>query len=220
MDEPALSSDNVSMVSRREAPRTNLFLSAVLVGEDVRLPVTVRNLSSSGAMIETREDFKAAAPLSLVRGSLNSMVTWVWTNGRRAGVKFENPIEVGLWIPQGSSQAQVNVDRMLADRRAQASAVPAQSRPSATAEKFRVGLVNRIAEELAFAARKLEKVGSSLADDPTVIVRHSIDLQELDITIQVLGHLARLINSEEPEALLETLGMHELKRRLGRTSIS
>ena len=73
--------------------------------------------------------------------------------------------------------------------------------------------------ELAFATRKLEALASDLADDPAVVIRHAAQLQDLDITTQVLGHLTRLLGSEQPESLLAAIGMEDLRRRLERVSL-
>ena len=77
----------------------------------------------------------------------------------------------------------------------------------------------RIAEELGFVARKLELLGDALSGDPLVVGRHAHELQELDIAMQVLGHLATVLQSADPIQSAERIGMAELSRRLTRKQL-
>lgn len=75
-----------------------------------------------------------------------------------------------------------------------------------------------IAEELAFASRRIEALGSELADDPVIAVRHAGRLQDIAGTVEVLGHLTRLLSSDAPEEELAAIGMTDLRRRLERAA--
>lgn len=142
-----------------------------------------------------------------------------WKNGRSGGIAFAEEIDLAAWVPGPSGAGQMNVDRMIAQSREQwaAPASPTQPEPGRKADCG--DLVRRIGEELAFATRKLEALASDLADDPAVLIRHAAQLQDLDITTQVLGHLTRLLGSEQPESLLAAIGMEDLRRRLERVSL-
>ena len=77
----------------------------------------------------------------------------------------------------------------------------------------------RLAEELEYARRMVETMGDSLSADPGVVMRHMVSLQSVDIVAQILGHIANVVRSSDPEGAVERIGMSELKARLKRQSI-
>lgn len=82
------------------------------------------------------------------------------------------------------------------------------------------GLRLRLAEELEYARRLLDAMADKLAGDPAVIARHATTLQSFDIVGQMLGHLATVIRSSDPDGAVERIGMAELKARLTRRSVT
>jgi hypothetical protein len=72
----------------------------------------------------------------------------------------------------------------------------------------------RLAEELDYARRMLDQLGDDLAADMGVVMRHSVALQAVDIVGQMLGHIANVVRSGEPEASVDRIGMCDLKARL------
>lgn len=78
----------------------------------------------------------------------------------------------------------------------------------------------RLAEELDFARRMLESMGDEFSADPALLMRHSVPLQSIDIVGQILGHIAAVVRSSDPDGAVERIGMCELKSRLKRTSIA
>jgi hypothetical protein len=77
----------------------------------------------------------------------------------------------------------------------------------------------RLAEELEYARRMLNLMGDELSSDGAVIVRHGMALQSVDIIGQMMGHIANVIRSSDPEGAIELIGMGELKARLMRRSV-
>ena len=77
----------------------------------------------------------------------------------------------------------------------------------------------RLAEELEYARRMLNLMGDELSSDGAVIVRHGMALQSVDIVGQMMGHIANVIRSSDPEGAIELIGMGELKARLMRRSV-
>lgn len=77
----------------------------------------------------------------------------------------------------------------------------------------------RLAEELEYARRMLEAMGDDLSADMTVVMRHSVALQSVDIVGQLLGHIASVVRSSDPMGAVERIGMCELRARLTRTSL-
>ncbi|MEO7276868.1 MAG: hypothetical protein ABIW33_02460, partial [Sphingomicrobium sp.] len=78
----------------------------------------------------------------------------------------------------------------------------------------------RLAEELDYVRRLLDQMGDALIADPTVLVRHGVALQSVDVVGQVLGHLASVIRSSDPGGAVDRIGMSDLKGRLLRKSIA
>jgi hypothetical protein len=75
----------------------------------------------------------------------------------------------------------------------------------------------RLAEELEYARRMIETMGDTLSSDPNLVLRHIVSLQAVDIVGQILGHVANIIRSSDPEGAVELIGMCELRGRLKRT---
>ena len=72
----------------------------------------------------------------------------------------------------------------------------------------------RLAEELDYARRMLNAMGDELSADMSVVMRHAVALQAVDIVGQMLGHIANVTRSAAPERAVEKIGMCELKARL------
>ena len=120
-----------------------------------------------------------------------------------------------------------------AARRAQPERAPAQSEEKPARKSIRReappipaalvptddALRQRLAEELEYARRMLDIMGDALASDPSVVMRHATSLQSVDIVGQMIGHIANVIRSSDPEGAVELIGMAELKARLQRRSI-
>jgi hypothetical protein len=203
----------------RGASRTNLYLAATLVGKNCRMAVTVRNLSSTGALVRARSPIAIVGPVQLVRGSLTATGTLAWQDGLNGGINFDEPIDLAEWAPGAPREGQRDVDRMVAQSRGQIAPLLPRARPQLAPHEARSNLVARISEELAFASRRLDVLGSALAEEPAVVARHGARLQDLDITMQVLGHLSRLLATDDPAALMNAMGMEDLRRRLERTAL-
>ena len=77
----------------------------------------------------------------------------------------------------------------------------------------------RLAEELEYARRMLDQMGDTLSADPMVVGRHMTSLQTVDIVGQILGHVANVTRSSDPNGAVERIGMCELKARLTRSRI-
>ena len=74
----------------------------------------------------------------------------------------------------------------------------------------------RLAEELEYARRMIEAMGDTLSADQHLVMRHMVSLQSVDIVGQILGHVANVIRSSDPESAVDRIGMCELKARLQR----
>ena len=74
----------------------------------------------------------------------------------------------------------------------------------------------RLADELEYARRVIEQMGDTLLDDPTIIARHVVTLQSVDVVGQMLGHIAGIVRSSDRAGTIERIGMGDLKARLQR----
>ena len=77
----------------------------------------------------------------------------------------------------------------------------------------------RLAEELEYARRILDSMGDDLSADMNVLLRHAASLQSFDIIGQILGHIANVVRSTDPDCAVDLIGMCDLKGRLKRQSI-
>ena len=72
----------------------------------------------------------------------------------------------------------------------------------------------RLQEELEFTRRIIDAFGEQLANDPILLTRYQSGLQSLDLATQILGHLARILGSENKIQAAEQTPMESLKARL------
>lgn len=141
--------------------------------------------------------------------------------------------------PQSSANSyapsahQREVDAMMAEIRA-ATAATAAPRPDSTTPAKRPLFKEppprsavsadpidfRIAEELETIRRRLDQIGDALIGDPILLHRHAMQLQGLDLTNQVLAHLAEVIKAADKVAGVEAVRMDDLRARLKRRSLS
>ena len=197
----------------RSATRANLFFAANLIGLGSREAVTVRNLSATGALIRAHRPLKDLGPICLVRGDLRADGTLAWLDGQNGGISFFEPIDLERWAPGVAYDAGREVER-LAERK-EVAASTARHAPDTSPDR-REFLITCIAEELAFASRRLDALGKELGDDPVITLRHAGPLQHITATARVLDHLNRLLSSDAPETELAAIGPDDLRRRLER----
>ena len=78
-------------------------------------------------------------------------------------------------------------------------------------------LLLRLSEELDYARRLLDVIGNQICADRISVARHGVALQSLDSVGQMLGHIAAVIRSAEPQSAVDAIGMSDLKARLRRS---
>ena len=213
----------------RVAPRTNLLLAATAEVGGRSLPVRIRNISETGAMVEGAGLPEAGMPLILMRGDLQVAATIAWAAGGRRGVRFVGPTPVNEWtggkpraIDCTGLRDQRRVDSIQAEARADTpaaralrSAETAPPPPTASPD-----LDKRLADELGYVQRLLEGLGDELIADLLLIQRHGKSLQSLDRVGQILGHVSAILRADDKSALVEEIGMEDLRARLKRKAIS
>jgi PilZ domain len=213
----------------RAAPRTNLLLAATAEVGGRLLPVRIRNLSETGAMIEGAGLPDASMKLVLSRGDLHVSAVVAWAAGARRGVRFDGPTPVEEWtggvkprpLDCTGLRDQRRVDAMQAEARADVASGPAlrSAAEPAPAAALCPGLDSRLADELGYVQRLLENLGDELIADLFLVQRHGQSLQSLDLVGQVLGHVAAILRADDKAEILEQIGMEDLRARLKRKPI-
>ena len=211
----ALQQDRIA----RSGPRAQLFLSATIQFDRVTAAVRLRDLSVSGARIEGSALPQIGKTAHISRGSLQTIGTIVWRAGKAGGVRFDEPLELDEWLPAQAARDQQIVDDMIEDVRSGDPQLPPDVPEWAIDERPRDLLPIRLAEELAYVSRLLERLGEELCVDPLLVMRHADKLQTLDIATQILGHVGALLVAERPEQAIGAIGMTDLRKRLQRVSL-
>jgi hypothetical protein len=88
--------------------------------------------------------------------------------------------------------------------------------PPQRPQPSRNALDHRIAEELEFVARQLDRLGGILAEDAILVLRHAAPLQSIDLMKQTLGHLGHVMAAEDKSAAASLISLPTLKARLQR----
>lgn len=169
--------------NKRGKARTNLFFIASLSARGISTPVTVRNLSPSGALIEGAVLPPAGTIVHLRRGSLCVDGEIAWCRAGQAGIAFASAISVRDWLPGAKSTTQKQIDEVVHELRMK-GAVQWDSAPSPPEPAKAM-----IAEEIAQLRGLLEEIAIALADDPQMVAAHFDKLQMLDIAAGRVGRL-------------------------------
>lgn len=200
------------------AERKNLFLAASVEAGDLRVPVRIRNLSETGAMIDGAALPEAGTALVLRRMEVEIGAVAIWREKGRCGIKFDGIVSVDEWVagvvrqPSRSlNHGQARVDAIFAAVRSGASLDDEEVEPPHTG----IGrLDEHLAEELTYVARLLDAVGDDLSEDPIIIQRYSKTLQTFDLACQILAHLGVILGSADREAAVNRVTLAELRARL------
>lgn len=204
----------------RAAPRSALILSGVIQSARGTAAATIRNLSSSGAMVEMASQLSPGDEVRLCRGSLEARGVIAWCFDGRAGISLRDNIVVAQWIArQKGACSQAQVDQVIATARATLGAARSEERGFSKKNLERDVLNSRLAEEILLIARIIEQLGDEFAEEPLFVARHGQSLQQVDVAIQVLGHIANIIRAEDPNAAISEIGMQALVARLCRKSL-
>jgi hypothetical protein len=176
--------ETAPLSEHRIESRNNIFVMATVYSGSSSIPVRVRNMSRSGALIEAAALPPTGTPVRLSRGSLNVTCAIMWVDRGRAGLHFATPVAVSDWLPQGkrgSGQQLIDevVHQTLLGRAPIAASDSPLSRPNGT-----------LAGELGELRQLLERAGEELAMDNMVTAHHLAALQMIDGVAQALARLA------------------------------
>ncbi|MXP41227.1 hypothetical protein GRI75_06165 [Altererythrobacter soli] len=159
-----------------------MFVLATMSAPAVSGSVKIRNMSLHGALIEGDALPGVGESLRLRRGELTVAGRIVWRNAGRAGLRFEQDVEVSRWLPTGGS-GQPQVDRTFHDLKS-GTAEPAPQ----TAAEFKAPPAGP--GDALKVADALDALADALSEDAGVVASHASRLQALDIASQLLRRFA------------------------------
>ena len=188
----------------RAIARTNLFVGATLHIDGVTHSVTVRDLSTAGAQIESTLCPEIGSEAILSRGPLTVHCHVTWRANRRCGLHFTSPVVVQEWMANPVNRQQQRVDHVVA-------AVKAGAVPFEAPAELRAATPAQAAEDLEGVSRLLEILGDALAKDPAVVAKHAAQLQNLDIALQTLTALAGTMEADDPKFEASIARLAELR---------
>jgi hypothetical protein len=166
-----------------------MFIAATLCWEQHRNPVKLRNMSATGALVESAVVPPSGARVHLIRGSFSATGKVVWTSKNRCGVHMADRINVRDWLAPPANKEQQRVDQMVTLIKAGNIPLPASSlgeRESSSAAPQSL-TPDRLTSDLRLLARLIEETGDNLASEPQTLALHAGKLQNLDIALQMIS---------------------------------
>jgi hypothetical protein len=168
-----------------------MFLVATLYFGGASSPVRVRNMSTTGALIEGAAVPAAGAAIILRRGALEAPATTAWSEAGKAGLAFDGPVEVSEWLPAIAGRKQTQVDQIAFGlKHAAQPTVPAAPAPVIG----RAAPTMAVLAELAALQAQLAQLGDQLAGDPFVLTHHP-EVQNLDAAGQRVGRIIEALRT-------------------------
>ncbi len=143
----------------RRTERTHLFLVATLSFGRASTPVRVRNLSATGALVESIDVPPSGTEIVLRRGALEAVGSVAWAEKGKAGLTFREPVAVSCWLPVKDSKQQSQRDQLIL----QPAALVTDGAPC----------VATLVAELSAVQADLGQLGSQLARDAVLVARHA-----------------------------------------------
>jgi len=172
-------------VESRAAARTNLFLAATLNSAGANHPVKIRDLSATGARIETFLVLQVGAAVTLVRGPLSVHAQVGWHAERFCGLSFAAPVSTEDWMAN-----PINLQRQ-----PWSPGLPIRA-AVATPVRWQVESAESVAEQLSRVSRWLVAFGHALATDPNVVFKHGSELFNLGLAARDLRAMAETMQAE------------------------
>lgn len=165
----------------RKAPRKNMFVMAAMSSASFTGPIKIRNLSSSGALVEGHHLPPVGSSITLRRGEITAAGQIVWRNEGKAGLHMHDFVNVSEWMPGGNAH-QNSVDLLIENvKREQRLNVIAQ--PTERNHTF-------CADDLISLADAICELADELSKHERVVSLVGVKLQTLDIASQFLRKVA------------------------------
>jgi len=176
---------------QRTDERNHMFVVAVLYADGGSVPIRIRNMSRSGALIECAAIPAEGSPVRLSRGSLCVRGSVAWQTEDRAGIRFDGPVAVSDWLPRaGKPSGQQRVDSIVqACRQPRPPLGESHESPAALGKE-------EIVRQMLELKVALDEAADALANHPGAAASCPTALQTIDVTAQKLGKLAAFLTDE------------------------
>ena len=185
MNLPLSESDDASVSERRVEIRTHLFVVAMLSAATTSMPVRIRNLSVSGALIEGSALPPGGSAVTIRRGGLSAEGTLAWQSENQAGLAFGSNIFVSAWLPKSSGSKQTAIDQIMFEAKNASEVSTGHPQLGSRADS------DGVLFELTSLRNDLTTLEEALVRDNNLIATHP-EIQILDIAIQRIDRLLSL----------------------------
>jgi len=165
----------------RRDPRSHLFVAATLYSDAGSAAVRIRNMSQSGALIETPVIPDPGTAVVLKRGSLQAPGRIAWRVEGKAGIAFSGRVNVGDWLSRQVRGHQEQVDEIISGLRSGKQARSAAGGADMASDPS-------IDAELQALRADLVRLGDGLASDAILVATHP-EVQLIDIALQRVDRL-------------------------------
>lgn len=176
----------------RSTPRASIYLAATLYCDGSSAPVKIRNLSATGALVESGVTPIRGALVQLIRGGLIVHGLVAWSSGNRCGLKFSGRVDVEQWRGARTNVEQQRVDDIVRVVKAGAVPLPVPSLTALPAGEAISASCPCSASDLQRVSKLLEQLAGVLADDAEIVKRHGPILQNLDIAMQFIAAIGAM----------------------------
>ncbi len=170
-----------------------MFVVATLYFGQASVPVRVRNLSTTGALIEGADLPPVGTEIFLRRANLEAAGTAVWSEAERAGLSFRWPVAVSAWLPTKDSLRQAQVDRMAYEVKLAARALDVT--PLVRVNDAAMSLTG-VVVELAALQAGLAQLADQLSQDMNLVATHP-EIQFFDAAGQRIGKVIHAIRAAQ-----------------------
>ena len=178
-----------SLDEGRKHPRTHLFVAATIYSDKGAVPVRIRNMSPSGALIECADIPEPGVAVNLKRGSLQASGEIAWKVDQKAGVAFSTPVHVANWMSRQRAPHQATVDAIVSDfnteRLGGGSGQTASVLPA----------ISSMETQLLELRGDLAQLGNSLISDADLIANHP-EIQMLDVSVQRVDRMLQQLRDD------------------------
>ncbi|WP_425600722.1 PilZ domain-containing protein [Sphingomicrobium clamense] len=206
---PLLANTSRKDENRRRDARSNVLMAGKLASATRVEPVQIRDVSRGGALLVGNIAAPLGSAFVLQIKNFSLPCRLAWSSAARAGIAFDEPFtDYERLSRRGRGQAEV--DTKIAQVRAGVAPNLLEVEQCSIGSK----LSPRIAEEMRSLQRRLESLGDSLANDPILMFRYQRQLQDIDVMMQILGHLATVTEADDHVTAAMSIGREALRRRL------
>lgn len=169
----------------RDGARRNMFLAAQLRRGSQVAPVKIRNMSASGALLDSPIVPEPNSIIELVRGKYVAHGRVVWSEPKRCGIRFTSELSVNDWLAPIEAQPV-----FLADPVPPPAAPPAELAIAEASIGNSQAVTTVAVEDLLQVAKLVEQVARTLARDPHFLSDHMTEGRNLICAMQMLSRMS------------------------------